>query len=87
VLGPCTPVTGRPGCAPPPHAPTASLTHVLVEQHPEQQGERVTAEQLVGCGVLGEAEIRHAAILPQRAAQRTGADRTGGCGPDGRPLG
>jgi hypothetical protein len=29
---------------------TASSTHVLVEQHPEQQGQRVAAEQLVSGG-------------------------------------
>jgi hypothetical protein len=32
---------------------------VLVQQHPDQQGERVAAEELVGRGVLGEGKGRH----------------------------
>jgi hypothetical protein len=42
----------------------ASLTHVLVEQHPEEQRERVAAEQLVGGVVLGDAECRHTEMVP-----------------------
>ena len=38
---------------------TASLTHLLVEQHPDQQRERIAAEQLVGRRVLGDRQIRH----------------------------
>jgi len=32
---------------------------VLVQQHAEHEGERVSTEQLVGRGVLGDAESRH----------------------------
>jgi hypothetical protein len=32
---------------------------VLVEQHPDHRGERVTAEQLVGRGVSRDVEDRH----------------------------
>jgi len=32
---------------------------VLVEQHPDQQRERVAAQQLVGGGVLGDTGIWH----------------------------
>jgi hypothetical protein len=32
---------------------------VLVEQHPDQQRERIAAEQLVGGVVLGDTELRH----------------------------
>jgi hypothetical protein len=32
---------------------------LLVEQHPDQQGERIPAEQLVGGVVLGDAELGH----------------------------
>jgi hypothetical protein len=39
---------------------------VLVQQHPEQQGERVAVEQLVGHGVLGQAGVRTAPFLPDR---------------------
>jgi hypothetical protein len=35
------------------------LTHVLVEQHPDQEGERVPAQQFVGGVVLPDAELRH----------------------------
>jgi hypothetical protein len=49
---------------------TASLTHVLVEQHPEHEGERVAAEQLV-CGVvLGDANGRHLRSVPSRGSAR-----------------
>jgi hypothetical protein len=34
------------------------LTQVLVEQHPDQQRERVAAEQVVSRGVLGDPEGR-----------------------------
>jgi hypothetical protein len=37
---------------------------VLVQQHPDQQGERVPAEQLVGSVVLGDAERRHTEMVP-----------------------
>jgi hypothetical protein len=37
----------------------ASLTHVLVQQHPDHERERVAAEQFVGGRVLGDAEGRH----------------------------
>jgi hypothetical protein len=47
---------------------TASLTHVLDEHHPDQQGERVAAERLVGPRVLGDAEGRHTRILPHGRA-------------------
>jgi hypothetical protein len=47
----------------------ASLTHVLVEQHPEQQGERIATEQLVGGGVLGDGERRHACDLAARGRE------------------
>jgi len=40
------------------------LTHVLVEQHPEEQRERVAAQQLVGGGVLGEGQRRHTERVP-----------------------
>jgi D-tyrosyl-tRNA(Tyr) deacylase len=39
---------------------TASFAPVLVQQHADQQGQRVTAEQLVGGVVLTEVEGRHA---------------------------
>jgi D-tyrosyl-tRNA(Tyr) deacylase len=41
---------------------------VLVEQHPDQQGQRVPAEQLVGCGVLGDGEVGTRTVLPDTAA-------------------
>src|SRR4051794_6981636 len=44
---------------------TASLTHVLVHHHPKKQRERVTAEQLIGVVVLGDAEARHTHMVPQ----------------------
>jgi hypothetical protein len=44
----------------------ASLTHVLVEQHPDHEGERVAAEELIGGGVLGDGECRHACDLAAR---------------------
>jgi hypothetical protein len=40
------------------------LTHVLVEEHPDQQRERVAAEQFVGRGILGDAQLRHAGRVP-----------------------
>jgi hypothetical protein len=33
---------------------------VLVEQHPDQQRERVGGKEAVGLGVLGEVQRRHA---------------------------
>jgi hypothetical protein len=33
---------------------------VLVQEHAKNERERVSAEQLVGGGVLGDAELRHA---------------------------
>jgi hypothetical protein len=44
------------------------LTHVLVEHHPDDEGERVPAEQLVGGCVLGDPDRRHArdGVLPRR---------------------
>ena len=44
---------------------TASLTHVVVEQHPEEQRQWVAAEQLVGGGVLCDAELRPTRSVPQ----------------------
>jgi hypothetical protein len=46
------------------------LTHVLVQQHPDQQREGVTAEQLIGGGVLGDSEGRHVEIMPCRRSSR-----------------
>ena len=43
---------------------TASFAPVLVQQHADQQGQRVTAEQFVGGVVLSEVEGRHAGDLP-----------------------
>ena len=43
---------------------TASLTHVLVQQHPDHEGQRVAAQQLVGGVVLGDAEGRHTQMVP-----------------------
>ncbi len=43
----------------------ASLTHVLVEQHPDQQRERVAAEQLVGGVDLASRRVGTTEILPQ----------------------
>ena len=43
---------------------TASLTHVLGQQHPDQQRQRVAAEQLVGGSVLGDAEGRPTEMVP-----------------------
>jgi D-tyrosyl-tRNA(Tyr) deacylase len=36
------------------------LTQVLVQQHADQQGQRIAAEQLLGGVVLVEVEVRHA---------------------------
>jgi hypothetical protein len=44
---------------------------VLVEQHADQQGQRVAAEQLVGGVVLGDAEGRH---VPDGALPRSGCN-------------
>jgi hypothetical protein len=33
---------------------------VLVQQHPDNEGERIAAEQFVGGGVLGDPDRRHA---------------------------
>jgi hypothetical protein len=44
----------------------ASLTHVLVEQHAQNERERVAAEQ-VGGGVLGDAELRRPGSEPHPA--------------------
>jgi hypothetical protein len=44
----------------------ASLTHVLVEHHAKKQGERIPAEQFVGGGVLGDAQLWHAGSVPHR---------------------
>jgi hypothetical protein len=50
---------------------TASLTHVLVEQHPKNERERVAAEQLVGGVVLGDAELGHPGSVPHRGSATT----------------
>jgi hypothetical protein len=60
---------------------TASLTHVLVQQHPDQQGERVAAEQLVGGGVLGDAKQRHLGSVPARAPVAIRGDHGDGLAP------
>jgi hypothetical protein len=46
------------GRSPPASEVSPSLTQVLVEQHPDQQRERVAAEQVVSRGVLGDPEGR-----------------------------
>jgi hypothetical protein len=46
------------------------LTHVLVQQHPDQEGERVATEQLIGGKVLGDAELRHPGSVPHEARGR-----------------
>jgi hypothetical protein len=54
-----------------PPNPFCSCCAVLVEQHPDQQGPGVPAEQRVGGGVLGEVEGRHAPD-PARPARMAG---------------
>jgi hypothetical protein len=44
----------------------ASLTHVLVQQHAENERDRVSAVKPIGGGVLGDAELRHPGSVPQR---------------------
>jgi hypothetical protein len=56
---------------------TASFTHVLVKKHANNEREWVAAEKLVGGGVLGDAECRHAPILPHQAAGRLARARLG----------
>jgi hypothetical protein len=46
------------------------LTHVLVQQHPDQEGERVAAQQFVG-SVLPDAELRHPGSVPRGNAGTT----------------
>jgi hypothetical protein len=46
------------------------LTHVLVEQHPKKERERVATEQLIGGKVLGDAELRHPGSVPHEARGR-----------------
>jgi hypothetical protein len=50
------------------------LTHVLVEQHPEEQRERDAAQELVGGVVLGDAEGRHTEMVPYGAPGAGTAD-------------
>jgi hypothetical protein len=38
---------------------------VLVEEHAEQQRERIAAQQFVGGGGLGEGQLRHPGSVPQ----------------------
>ena len=52
-----------------PRRPEGALhRELLVEQHAQEQGERVAAEQLVGGGVLGDAEGRHTEMVPYAVA-------------------
>ena len=43
------------------------LPHLLVEQHPDQESERVFGEQRVGLGVSGDMQFGHAPSLPGAA--------------------
>jgi hypothetical protein len=56
------------------------VTYALVEQHPEEQGERVAAEQLVGGGVLGDAQLGHNGSVPPGPTALLVVG-TGGAGP------
>jgi hypothetical protein len=56
------------------------LTHVLVVQHPDQQRERVAAEQLVGCGVLGDAWVGHGESAARDRRQALVRLQSGPCG-------
>ena len=48
-----------------PRRPEGTLhRELLVEQHPDQQRERVAAQQFVSGGVLGDAEGRHTEMVP-----------------------
>jgi len=44
--------------------PAYWLSNTLVEQHPDQEGERVAAQQFVGGVVLGDPEVRHTGMVP-----------------------
>jgi hypothetical protein len=39
---------------------------VQVQQHAKNERERITADQFVGFGVLGDAELRHPGSVPHR---------------------
>ena len=52
---------------------TASSTHVPVEQHADQQHERVAAEQVVRGVVLGDPEGRHRGSVPHQGSGRSTA--------------
>jgi hypothetical protein len=65
-------ITGKGADSWPASSATAWLTHVLVEQHPDQQGERIAPQQLVGRGVLGEGECRHPRAPAASARRRAG---------------
>ena len=45
-----------------------SLCNLLVEDHPDQEGERVLREELIGVGIAGEMELRS---LCRHAAKAT----------------
>jgi hypothetical protein len=46
------------------------LTQVLFQQHADQQGRRIAAEQVVGGAVLGEVVGRHAGDRADRGPGR-----------------
>jgi hypothetical protein len=50
---------------------TGSSPHTLVERHPEHEGERITAQQLVGGVVLGDSQGRHPGNVPHHASRKT----------------
>ena len=63
-------ITGKGADSWPASSATAWLTHVLVEQHPKKERERVATEQLIGGKVLGDAELRHPGSVPHEARGR-----------------
>lgn len=48
---------------------------MLVEEHPDQERERVVGEERVGGGVSGDVKVGHVFSLPVRSARCPGVPR------------
>ena len=57
---------------------TASLTHVLVQQHAQKQGQRVAAQEFICGGVLGHSlSVARVARTGSESTHRTGCPGLG----------